>query len=215
MSEIDQYLRLAKTRSSWSVEELTSFFNKKRQWVRLMIDRGEIPTPDLPQNVDPAQVDIPSENLQKALKQSDAIREEILGEEQNAASTSSTSSGTDGGASLGGDSVPDMVQKRLQSLKQQVEDLQEDKQQLKEEKRELHLKISRLEADRTTEKSGGALEKSKEFREGKEKGRQEVLDKIYTFSSVIGARIENWLEKEDNPMSGLRSMLGSSNQGDG
>lgn len=198
-------------RTTWSVEELAEVLDRPESWVRSLLQEGKIPYREVPGD-EPGEsaYEVKGKALAVALMESPELQDRLEADEASprarpepAARSRAVSRGEPAPPAMK-DSVGRQTEQpgrespehrgRLEGLETENRRLEERNRRLTERVDELELKleeaISPAKADRI-----------------REEGRQEVLEKINTFSNLLASRIEAWMEEDEDVSAGLEALI--------
>lgn len=197
-------------RETWSVEDLAEVLGRSESWVLSMLNEGKVPYQETGDAGD-SGYQVKGKALAVALLESPELQSML--EEEDEASTSSRS---DPEAKQPADSraeaAPSVSDQRAtreregsgrgeHESRERIEELEAENRRVTERNRRLEDRVEELEIQLDEAIS------PEEVSRIREEARQEVLEKINTFSNLLAGRIEAWIQEDEDASDGMEALI--------
>ncbi len=196
-------------RETWSVEGLAEMLGRSDSWVLSMLDEGKVPYQETGEGED-SGYEVNGKALAVALRESPVLQS-MLDEDEASASTRSDPPVREP-AEPGGEPAPSVSDQRVtresessgrgeRDSRDRIEELEAENRRVTERNRRLEDRVEELEIQ---------LEEAvspEEVSRIREEARQDVLEKINTFSNLLAGRIEAWMEEDEDASDGMEALI--------
>lgn len=208
--QLEAYKTQFAERETWSVEDLAELLGRPKSWVLSLLDEGKIPYRETTVDEGGSGYEVKGKALAVALLESPELQARLEADEPSpttrpepAAEDRTVSRGPT--ASLTPD---DSVGRRTedpgredQEHRGRIEELEAENRRIEERNRRLAERVDELELQLEEAVPPDEVERIRE------EGRQEVLEKINTFSNLLANRIEAWMEKDTDSAAGIETLI--------
>lgn len=196
-------------RETWSVEDLAEMVGRSESWVLSMLDEGKVPCRETGEGED-SGYEVRGKALAAALPESPALQS-MLEEGETSDSTRSDPAEDEPAESRDGPApaVSDQratrgresVGRSERDSRDRIEELEAENRRVMERNRRLEDRVEELEVQ--LDEAVSPEEVSRIRREA----RQDVLEKINTFSNLLASRIEAWIQEDEDASNGMESLI--------
>lgn len=197
-------------RETWSVEDLAQLLGRSESWVLSLLDEGKIPHRETTGDGGEPEYEVKGKALAVALMESPELQARLEADEPSpatgpgpAAEDRTVSPGPASPLTQGDPGGPRTEDPGHEDQEQQgrIEELEAENRRIQERNRRLAERVEELEIQ---------LEEAvppEDVHRIREEGRQEVLEKINTFSNLLANRIEAWMDEEADSAAGIETLI--------